>query len=131
VEFEAVFCKAKCAAKEDVALAPTHPCAGNAKELPCFDVFRFGILHYGIYHINKGSANMTKTIYSKDHKFVVEQLKKARFEAGLDQEKAAELLGKTQSYISKIESGQRRIDVVQLKKFAKIYKKDVDFFIKK
>jgi len=32
---------------------------------------------------------MTKAIYSKDHKFVVEQLKRARIEAGLDQEKAA------------------------------------------
>ncbi|HOF44916.1 MAG TPA: helix-turn-helix transcriptional regulator [Candidatus Pacearchaeota archaeon] len=74
---------------------------------------------------------MTKAIYSKDHKFVVEQLKKARIEAGLDQEKAAELLRKTQSYISKVESGQRRIDIVQLKEFAKIYKKEVDFFIKK
>ena len=74
---------------------------------------------------------MTKTIYSKDHKFVVEQLKKARLEFGLDQEKVAELLGKTQSHISKVESGQRRIDVVQLKEFAKIYKKEVDFFIKK
>lgn len=74
---------------------------------------------------------MTKAIYSKEHKFVVEQLKKARLEAGLDQEKAAELLKKTQSYISKVESGQRRIDIVQLKEFAKIYKKEVDFFIKK
>ena len=74
---------------------------------------------------------MTKAIYSKDHKFVVEQLKKARIEAGLDQEKAAELLKKTQSYISKVESGQRRVDIVQLKEFAKIYKKEVDFFIKK
>jgi len=74
---------------------------------------------------------MTKAIYSKDHKFVVEQLKKARIEAGLDQEKAAELLGKTQSYISKVESGQRRIDIVQLKEFAKTYKKEVGFFIKK
>jgi len=74
---------------------------------------------------------MTKAIYSKDHKFVVEQLKKARIEAGLDQEKAAELLKKTQSYISKVESGQRRIDIVQLKEFAKIYKKKINFFIKK
>jgi len=55
---------------------------------------------------------MNKTIYSKDHKFLVEQLKKARIEAGLDQGKAAVLLGKTQSYISKIEAGQRRIDIV-------------------
>jgi len=33
-EFEAVFCKAKCATKEDVALDPPNPFAGNAKELP-------------------------------------------------------------------------------------------------
>jgi len=32
--FEAVFCKAKCATKEDVALDPPNPFAGNAKELP-------------------------------------------------------------------------------------------------
>ena len=33
-EFEAVFCKAKCATKRDVALDPPNPFAGNAKELP-------------------------------------------------------------------------------------------------
>jgi len=74
---------------------------------------------------------MSKTIYSKDHKFLTEQLKKARVEAGFDQEKVAELLGKTQSYISKIEAGQRRVDVVQLKEFARVYKKSLDYFIKK
>ena len=73
--------------------------------------------------------NMNKTIYSKDHKFLVEQLKKARIEVGLDQEKVAKLLGKTQSFISKIEAGQRRIDVVQLKEFAQIYKKSLDYFL--
>ena len=73
---------------------------------------------------------MPKTIYSKDHKYTVEQLKKARITRGLDQEKVAKLLGKTQSYISKIESGQRRIDTVALKEFAKIYKKPIDFFLK-
>ena len=74
---------------------------------------------------------MDKTIYTKDHKFIIEQLKKARIDAGFDQEKAAELLGKTQSYISKIEAGQRRIDIVQLKEIAKTYKKSLDYFIKK
>ena len=73
---------------------------------------------------------MSKTIYSKDHKILVEKLKKARIEAGLDQEKVAGLLGKTQSYISKIEAGQRRIDIIQLKEFARIYKKSLAYFIK-
>ena len=72
---------------------------------------------------------MGKTIYSKEHRFLVAQLREARKEAGLDQKEVAKLLGRTQSYISKIESGQRRIDIVQIKGFAKIYKKSLDFFI--
>lgn len=74
---------------------------------------------------------MSRTIYSKEHKHIVKQLKKARKEAGFDQGEVAELLGKTQSHVSKIESGQRRLDVVQLKEFAKIYKKDLNFFLRK
>jgi len=73
---------------------------------------------------------MKKTIYSDEHKYLVRQLKKARMSAGLDQNQVAKLLRKTQSYVSKIESGQRRIDVVQLKNFARIYKKSLSFFVK-
>lgn len=73
---------------------------------------------------------MKKTIYSKEHKYLVERLKQACKEAGFEQKEVAKLLGRTQSSISKIESGQYRIDVVQLKEFAKIYKKDINFFLK-
>jgi transcriptional regulator with XRE-family HTH domain len=73
---------------------------------------------------------MVKTIYSKEHRILVERLKKARKEAGLDQEAVAKLLEVSQSYISKMESGQRRIDIVQLKRFAKVYKKKIDYFLK-
>ena len=73
---------------------------------------------------------MAKTIFSRDHKILVGKLKKAREDIGLDQAEVAELLGKTQSHISKIEAGQRRIDVVSLKEFARIYKKSVDYFLK-
>lgn len=73
---------------------------------------------------------MRKSIYSKDQDFLVKQLRKAREEIGFDQSKVAKLLDKTQSYISKAESGQRRIDIVQLKEFAMIYKKDISYFIK-
>lgn len=73
---------------------------------------------------------MTKTIYSQDYKFLVQQLRKARGGAGLTQLEAARLLGKTQSYLSKVESGQIRLDVIQLRDFAKIYKKKLNFFIR-
>ena len=46
---------------------------------------------------------MTKTIYSKEYKNVIENLKKARIEANLKQEDVAKLLKKPQSYVSKIE----------------------------
>ncbi|OIO07671.1 hypothetical protein CO115_04610 [Candidatus Falkowbacteria bacterium CG_4_9_14_3_um_filter_36_9] len=73
---------------------------------------------------------MSESIYSKDHQYLIEQLKKARHEARLDQKAVAKLLSKTQSYVSKIESGQRKIDVIQLKKFAYLYKKNINYFIK-
>jgi transcriptional regulator with XRE-family HTH domain len=73
---------------------------------------------------------MKSSIYTKEHKKLIKKLKNARFEAGLDQIIVAKLLGKTQSHVSKIESGQRRIDVVALQKFARIYKKPIDYFLK-
>jgi len=72
---------------------------------------------------------MSKSIYSKEHKNTFEKLKQARFEIGLKQEEVATRLKKHQSYISKIERGERRIDVVELQKLAKIYKKDINFFV--
>jgi len=55
---------------------------------------------------------MPRAIYTKDHNAIVERLKTARIEAGLGQVEVAKKLGKTQSYLSKIESGQRRFDVL-------------------
>jgi len=73
---------------------------------------------------------MDKTIFTKSHRDLVSRLIKARKQARLKQIDVARKLGRTQSYISKIEAGQRRIDTVQLKEFAAIYKKKISFFIK-
>jgi transcriptional regulator with XRE-family HTH domain len=73
---------------------------------------------------------MPKAIYTKDHNAIVKRLKSARIEAGLGQVEVANRLGKTQSYVSKIESGQRRFDVLQLKEFANLYKKSLYHFVK-
>lgn len=72
---------------------------------------------------------MSKAIYSVSHKHLIEKLKQARIDMGFDQKEVAKKLGKSQSYISKIESGQRRIDVIQLKELAGIYKRDINYFI--
>ena len=72
---------------------------------------------------------MPRTPDHAEHMKIVTRLKEARIEAGLDQVAVAESLGKTQSYISKIESGQRRFDVLQLKAFAKLYEKPLEYFV--
>ena len=73
---------------------------------------------------------MAKTIYTKIHKSLVSRLIKARKATGLKQGDVAKKLGKTQSYISKIESGQRRIDIVQLKELSEVYHKNPNYFLK-
>jgi transcriptional regulator with XRE-family HTH domain len=72
---------------------------------------------------------MDKTIYTDSHRHLVSRLIDARKKARLKQSDVAKKLGRTQSYVSKIESGQRRIDTVQLKEFAALYKKKIAFFL--
>jgi transcriptional regulator with XRE-family HTH domain len=72
---------------------------------------------------------MTKSIYSNDYQNIIKRLKMARIDAGLKQKEVALKLKKPQSYISKIERGERRLDVAELKVISIIYKKDVNFFI--
>ena len=73
---------------------------------------------------------MTKSIYSNEYKYVVRKLQDARNKIGLTQVEVAQKLNKPQSYVSKIERGERRIDVAELSILAKIYKKPLDYFTK-
>ena len=73
---------------------------------------------------------MVKSIQTKEYAYFVEKLRKARIEAGLTQTQAAKKIGRPQSHISNIESGQQRVDVVELKRFAKLYEKEISYFLK-
>jgi len=72
---------------------------------------------------------MKKTIHSTEYRNVVEKLKKARKESGLTQKEVAEKLKKPQSYVSKAEAGEQRLDIIELKSFAKTYSKNINYFI--
>jgi transcriptional regulator with XRE-family HTH domain len=60
-----------------------------------------------------------------DYQEMLRLLRKARRAAGFTQIQAAEALGETQVFISKIETGERRIDPIELARFAKLYKVEV------
>ena len=59
----------------------------------------------------------------------LERLRSARSEARLTQVEVAQQLGKPQSFVSKCESGERRVDVVEAERFAEIYGKEVSYFL--
>ena len=73
---------------------------------------------------------MVDTIRTKEYADFVGKLRKARLEAGLRQVDVAKKLRRTQSYVSRVEVGEQRLDVIELKKFAKLYKKDIGYFVK-
>jgi len=73
---------------------------------------------------------MSKSIQTKEYAYFVERLRKARLDAGLTQLQIAKKIGRPQSHISNIESGQQRVDVIELKRFAKLYNKSINYFIK-
>lgn len=73
---------------------------------------------------------MIKSIQTKEYAYFVERLRKARMEARLTQVQVAKKIGRPQSHISNIESGQQRVDIIELKRFAKLYGKDLNYFIK-
>ena len=67
-----------------------------------------------------------KSTDRSDYKKFLQNLLNARKHSGLDQVEVAMRLGKTQSYISKCETGSRRLDVVEASRFAKLYKITLD-----
>ena len=72
---------------------------------------------------------MRKSIYTDQYKVLLGRLREARKEKKLTQTEVAALLGKPQSYVAKCENGERRIDVIELAEFAKLYGKTLDYFL--
>ena len=71
---------------------------------------------------------MEKSQHTAKYRRVVAELRAARERAGLTQQDVAAKLGLYASFVSKVEAGERRLDVVELAVFCKAYKVDlVDF----
>jgi transcriptional regulator with XRE-family HTH domain len=69
-------------------------------------------------------------IYSQKNNHLLGKLCSARLERGLTQVETSKKLKKPQSYLSTIERGERKIEAIELGDFAKIYNKDINYFIK-
>ncbi|HUE74998.1 MAG TPA: helix-turn-helix transcriptional regulator [Pirellulaceae bacterium] len=64
---------------------------------------------------------MPKSRHSKLYDRLLLTLRETRREAGLTQTEVAAKFGAHASFVSKVESGERRIDVVELAEFCRVY----------
>jgi len=67
--------------------------------------------------------------YSERYALFLKKLKQARLDAGLTQAQVATALGELQSFVSKCEAGERRVDIVELERFGKLYRKPISEFL--
>jgi len=63
---------------------------------------------------------LEKTLHSEPHKALIAFLIERREAAGLTQAELAEQLGEYQSFVARLESGQRRVDVVEFVRLAEL-----------
>lgn len=76
-------------------------------------------------------GGLDKSLHSPAYDAFLVALRKARDDAGMTQEQAAKKLKKPQSFVSKCESGERRVDVVELMAFCDAYRTSAESFVRK
>lgn len=68
---------------------------------------------------------MAKTLHSKRQEVLVTAIAEQRRAKGLSQAQVAEVLGRHQPFIANIESGERRVDLLELLTIANIIELDI------
>jgi len=71
------------------------------------------------------------TLYTKENEVLTQLIKEMRTAAGLTQAACADALGKPQSYVSKIEGGSQRIDLLQLYDYCRVCGVSLTTFVKR
>src|SRR5258706_13147060 len=75
--------------------------------------------------VNQGNKPEVK---EDDRKIMGDRLREAREYLGFSQEDVAKYLDVSRSALSNIETGQRKVDALELKKLANLYKRPVTHF---
>ncbi len=65
---------------------------------------------------------MDKKLYTRQQRILLELLRELRQEAGLRQQDVADLIEEPQSFVSKYEIGERRLDILELREVCQVLK---------
>lgn len=70
-----------------------------------------------------------RSVHTPAYRHFLTRLVAARQKAGLTQVAVARALRVPQSKISRMESGERRVDVIELQELARLYRKRIAYFL--
>jgi transcriptional regulator with XRE-family HTH domain len=70
----------------------------------------------------------SKALHSKRYRTFATRLRQARAESGLTQRELAARVGRPQTWVSKCELGERRVDFVELEDWAAACGRDLKYF---
>ncbi|TFY88282.1 XRE family transcriptional regulator [Pseudomonas kairouanensis] len=73
---------------------------------------------------------MTKAIYRREHVIFLQVVKRMRVSSGLTQAQCSAALGRPQSFMSDVERGIRRLDLIQLRDLCQVLGSDLVSFTK-
>ena len=73
----------------------------------------------------------TSTLYKKENELLTTMMREMRTAAGLTQAACAEALGKPQSFVSKVEGGSQRIDLIQLREYCNVCGTSLTAFVRR
>ncbi len=75
------------------------------------------------------SKARVSSVHTPAYQRMLKRLRAARAEADLSQRAVARALEKAPAYVAKCETGERRLDVIELAAFARLYRKRLDYFV--
>ena len=76
-------------------------------------------------------GGVSKNIFTRRQEILQELLRRLRVEAGLTQVELAEKLQRPQSFVSKIESGERLLDILELREVCAAFGVSLTEFVKR
>ncbi|MFC5698096.1 multiprotein-bridging factor 1 family protein [Pseudomonas sp. GCM10022186] len=73
---------------------------------------------------------MVKGIYRPEYETLTQLIRQMRANAGMTQSQCSEALGRPQSFMSDVENGSRRLDLVQIRDLCAVLGTDLPTFVR-
>ena len=92
-------------------------------------MFRYRIFQYSVHDRHSCAAVMPKSIHRPEYTSLRELIRELRTAQGVTQETLSEQMGRSQSFLSDIERGVRRIDALELRDLCLLLDTNLPHFI--